>query len=67
VSVVINRMDSAKLGYCNAGLRQFFAFHNLDWQTFLRQGLPEAAFAACSTDPMYVRLLEAAKARCGQG
>ncbi len=29
------------LGYCLKGIKKFLIKHNLDWKTFLKEGLPE--------------------------
>lgn len=61
----VTRADSARLGYCNAGVRTYFAQHHLSWIRFLAEGLPVAAFAHVRGDPMIERLIQTAQARHG--
>lgn len=45
------------VGFCGKGVRQFFARHGMDWQTFLESGLPVDHFLATG-DAMAIRLAE---------
>jgi hypothetical protein len=54
--------DLRALKYCSQGSRQFFARHELDWATFVREGLPEEAFANVD-DAMLTRIIEQARRR----
>jgi hypothetical protein len=61
----ITRADTAQLGYCHAGVRAYFAQHQISWTQFIGSGLPVSAFAPCRGDPMIERLIQAAEARGG--
>lgn len=63
--MTVTRADTASLGYCNAGVREYFAAHGLNWRVFIQHGLPVAAFDKVKTDPMIVPLLAAAERRGG--
>lgn len=37
---------SARAGFCVSGAKAWFTRHNLDWHTFMRDGLPEETLLA---------------------
>lgn len=37
---------SPRKGFCRGGARDWFRAHDLDWQQFVRQGVPAAALEA---------------------
>lgn len=39
MTIVLHR-HCRELGYCNRGLRQWFAREGIDWADFLKQGIP---------------------------
>lgn len=45
MTLMILHCDAKELGYCNAGMREFFENHHLDWSEFVCRGLPIEAFA----------------------
>lgn len=47
---------------CSRGARAFFARHNLDWQTFIKDGLPAEVIAATG-DGMALQVVEVARGR----
>lgn len=60
---VIVRMEHIRAArMCSRGARAFFARHNLDWQTFLKDGLPAEVLAATG-DAMALQVVEVARGR----
>lgn len=60
---VIVRMEHVRAArMCSRGARAFFARHNLDWQTFIKDGLPAEVIAATG-DAMALQLVEVARGR----
>lgn len=51
---------SGRPGFCGRGARAFFARHDLDWLTFVREGLPARVFLETG-DAMARRLVEHAE------
>lgn len=47
---------------CSKGARVFFMRHGLDWQTFLREGLPATVIAATG-DAMALQVVEVARGK----
>lgn len=45
---------------CSRGARTFFQRYGLDWQTFLKQGLPASVIAATG-DAMALQVVEVAR------
>lgn len=37
---------SSRQGFCRGGARDWFRAHDMDWQQFVRQGVPAAALEA---------------------
>ncbi|AUR88724.1 hypothetical protein NVP2117O_46 [Vibrio phage 2.117.O._10N.261.45.E9] len=40
----IHLADLRRAKHCSSGARKFFAAHGLDWQEFIKNGLPEEDF-----------------------
>lgn len=60
---VIVRMEHVRAArMCSRGARAFFARHNLDWQTFIKDGLPAEVIAATG-DAMALQVVEVARGR----
>lgn len=60
---VIVRMEHVRAArMCSRGARAFFARHNLDWQTFIKDGLPAEVIAATG-DEMALQVVEVARGR----
>lgn len=60
---VIVRMEHVRdARMCSRGARAFFARHNLDWQTFIKDGLPAEVIAATG-DAMALQVVEVARGR----
>ena len=60
---VFVRMEHVRTArMCSRGARAFFARHGLDWQKFLREGLPAREIAATG-DAMALRVVEVARGR----
>lgn len=58
---VLVRMEHIRAArMCSRGARAFFARHNLDWQTFLKDGLPAEVLAATG-DAMALQVVEVAR------
>lgn len=47
---------------CSSGTRDFFKRHNMDWNKFLKEGLPEDDFIKTG-DAMAMQVVEAARGR----
>jgi hypothetical protein len=47
---------------CSGGTRTFFKRHDMDWNKFLAEGLPEEDFIATG-DAMALQVVEAARGR----
>lgn len=58
--MIVTHTDLRRMGYCNKGAREFFKRHGLDWQKFIREGLPAEDFLA-TCDEMAVQLVAFAK------
>lgn len=60
---VIVRMEHVRAArMCSRGARAFFARHDLDWQTFIKDGLPAEVIAATG-DAMALQVVEVARGR----
>jgi uncharacterized protein YllA (UPF0747 family) len=57
--------DSHDLGYCNKGVRAFFARHELSWRDFIRNGI-ETDKVEHIDDAMARKLIEYAKKKEGE-
>ena len=60
VIVTMRHVRQAKM--CSRGARAFFIRHNLDWQTFIKQGLPASTIASTG-DAMALKVVEVAYGR----
>lgn len=60
VTVTIKDIRSCKM--CSSGTRAFFTKHGMDWNLFLKEGLPEEQFIATG-DAMAMQVVEAARGR----
>lgn len=47
---------------CSGGTREFFKRHGMDWNKFIKDGLPEEEFIATG-DSMAMQVVEAARGR----
>lgn len=56
--ITMAHVRAAKM--CSRGARQFFAAHNLDWEAFLREGLPVEQIEATG-DAMAIQVVEVAR------
>ena len=50
-----------EIGYCNRGLRAWFAREGLDWQAFLRHGISAATLRARGHNAMVERAISRAE------
>jgi len=56
------RMHHVRMaGYCNRGAREFFRRHDLSWQQFVDEGIPEEQLIATG-DHIALRVVEVAHA-----
>lgn len=60
VIVKMEHIRAARM--CSRGTRAFFARHGLDWQAFLKMGLPAEALVATG-DAMALQVVEVARGR----
>lgn len=60
LTVTIEDLRAAR--FCSAGMRVWFAHHGFDVMTFLRDGLPAAAFEATG-DALALELVAVARSR----
>lgn len=58
--VTIQHVRQAKM--CSKGTREFFERHNLDWNKFVKEGLPEEQFLA-TNDAMAAQVVRIANAQ----
>lgn len=62
-STVMVKMEHVRAArMCSRGARAFFQRHNLDWEAFLRVGLPAEQIEATG-DAMAIRVAEVARGR----
>lgn len=54
--------DVRAVRMCSGGAREFFKRHNLDWNTFLKEGLPAEVIEATG-DAMALQVVEVARGR----
>lgn len=62
MSVIVKMRDIRACRMCSGGTRDFFKRHNMDWNLFLKEGLPEEQFIATG-DAMAMQVVEAARGR----
>lgn len=60
VTVRMEHVRAARM--CRRGAKAFFERHNLDWETFLREGLPAEQIEATG-DAMAIQVVEVARGR----
>jgi hypothetical protein len=60
IVVKMEHVRAAKM--CSRGARAFFERHNLDWNTFIREGLPVEQIEATG-DAMALQVAEVARGR----
>ena len=63
--MIVTHQDIRALGYCNAGAREFFKRHNLDWQLFMQHGV-EADVLLAIDDEMAREAVAQANRRAGE-
>lgn len=59
-TVTIRDIRACKM--CSSGTRAFFVRHDMDWNKFLSEGLPEEDFIRTG-DAMAMQVVEAARGR----
>jgi len=62
VTVIVTIKDIRACKMCSGGTRKFFARHGMDWNKFIKEGLPEEDFIATG-DSMAMKVVEAARGR----
>lgn len=62
MTVIVKMRDIRACKMCSGGTRDFFARHGMDWNLFLKEGLPEEQFIATG-DAMAMQVVEAARGR----
>lgn len=60
ILVTMKHVRAAKM--CSRGTRDFFKRHNLDWDTFIKSGIPAEDLEA-TKDAMATRVAEIARGR----
>lgn len=60
--VIVKVEHLRQVHYCAGGTKTFFKRHGLDWQKFIKEGLPASQFLATG-DAMAKRLVEVANGR----
>lgn len=64
--VLMKPVDLRTCKFCNKGARKFFLAHNLNWQSFLKQGIDVRELEAIG-DPQAMRAVNAARIRESRG
>lgn len=62
MTVIVTMRDIRACLMCSSGTRQFFKRHEMDWNKFLTEGLPESDFIATG-DAMAMKVVEVARGR----
>lgn len=62
MSVIVTMKDIRACRMCSGGTRDFFKRHGMDWNLFLKEGLPEEEFIRTG-DAMAMQVVEAARGR----
>jgi hypothetical protein len=60
--IVVTMADVRAANMCSGGARYFFKRNGLDWQDFLRNGIPAKTLIELG-DPMALQVVEAANGR----
>lgn len=64
MTVIVTMKDIRACRMCSGGTRDFFRRHNMDWNKFLSEGLPEEQFIATG-DAMAMQVVRKARERHG--
>lgn len=64
MTIIVKMVDIRSAKLCSSGARGFFQRHNMDWNKFLAEGLPEEDFIATG-DENALRVVEKARERHG--
>lgn len=62
--VIVTMQDIRACLMCSGGTRDFFRRHDMDWNKFLSEGLPEDVFIATG-DAMAMQVVRKARERHG--
>lgn len=62
---VVTMKDIRACRMCSGGTRDFFKRHDMDWNKFLAEGLPESEFIRTG-DAMAMQVVEKARERHGR-
>lgn len=62
MTVLVTMTDIRAAHMCGPGTRRFFKRHNMNWQEFITNGLPEEDFIATG-DAMAMKVVEVARGR----
>jgi len=62
MTVIVTMRDIRACKMCSGGTRDFFTRHGMDWNRFLKDGLPEEDFIATG-DAMAMKVVETARGR----
>lgn len=60
--MIITMRDIRAAKMCSRGTRDFFKKHGMDWDEFLKEGLPEEDFIN-TNDAMALQVVEVARGR----
>ena len=60
MTVIVTMQHIRQCKMCSKGTRDFFKRHGMDWNKFLKEGLPEEQFIATG-DAMAMQVVEAAR------
>lgn len=60
--MIIRLQDCRQVFYCSRGIRAFCAKYNLDYSSFIKDGIDESVLAALN-DSMATKVIEAAHGR----
>lgn len=60
--MIVTMADVRKAKMCSGGARRFFRKHDLDWQQFLREGIPAQTLIEIG-DAMGLKVVEVARGR----
>lgn len=64
MTIIVTMKDIRACKMCSGGTRDFFVRHNMDWNKFLSEGLPEEDFIATG-DAMAMQVVKKARERHG--
>lgn len=63
--IIVEMKDARYLKYCVTGVRSFFNEHNLDFRSFVKNGIEES-YLINTKDSMAIKLVERAKNRINE-